>query len=354
LIFTVESNLSSNLSKNLTKIDTSLQAGLFKTLDIESTTNNIDATTASIHGKVDEIISTLRHSDVKTELSTISAQSLKAEDVVDSIATTSAATYHRIEEMTSQLQNLKSTDTAASVSFIHQQMPLISAAVSRVDARSASHSEGVESLTRVIEQRFAQMFQLLNANSSLPGGTINEVNRLASRIVEKPSLHQELCDFTFNNLTSAKLCSCIRRSRKRYKQLQSPLLGFFYRKQLSSNHSESCPFFNRHDTETSYGIILGSWRTFLGRTIEFAFHQQVGACGGFAGMKVNIRSIYRPDSPALALLHKFSFKHLPACPKGVLHKLQHLYRSGQASPYDVDGDGRNALFVCWLSNPSKY
>jgi len=280
---------------------------------------------------------------------------------VDSIATTSAATYHRIEEMTSQLQNLKSADTAASVSFIHEQMPLISATVSRVDARSASHSEGVEFLTQVIEQRFAvaeqhfaHMFQLLKANTSLPGGTINEANRLASRIVEKPSLHQELCNFTFNKLSSTKICSCTRRSRRKYKQLQSPLIGFFYRKQLSSNHSESCPFFTKHDIESSYGMILGSWRTFLGRTIELAFHKQVGACGGFAGMRVNIRSIYRPDSPAFALLHKLSFGNpIPACPKDTLHKLQHLYRSGQASPYDVDGYGCNVLFVCWQSNSSK-
>jgi len=289
-----------------------------------------------------------RHDNIEQTLNALLAHSRKNETVLQSIETANASTHNRVDQVGTQLQRLQEVTLYTPTSMINNELPPAYTTITQLSNRSGSQADEISALTKLIEMSFSETFQEMANNRSSLGDTLSPANMLATMIIQKPSIHRAICSQTLEQSARMGLCKCRRRPWKKRQQRQLGFLSLFGEEQDISSHSRSCQFFNKSNKESLYGVRIGNLKSFLTTTVEIAFQHKAGAGGAAISLKMSIRSIFRPRSPTFSLLSKYfdtARREIPVEPSSVLKEIRRLYTSGQASPYDTDEVGRNALFV---------
>ncbi|KAL9062250.1 MAG: hypothetical protein Q9157_009091 [Trypethelium eluteriae] len=208
--------------------------------------------------------------------------------------------------------------------------------------------------------------------------TVGSIEHLRRAIVYKPELHQMLCDesrrferliemgqgdFQFNNSRRPK-CRCRQHSRRVVQRYSVGPLRFFQEAVMSATHYPTCPLHFLFEKMRVWGATV-SFNWLLSTTVDIAFQSIRGAGGRALSPYVKYRATVPYDSPAFALVHHDWFgsnlrgdglirsRRLAEAAGYVMDlgdlenrlndlpdRLVQLFRSGEASPDDVNPTGR--------------
>ena len=118
----------------------------------------------------------------------------------------------------------------------------------------------------------------------------------------------------------------------------------------SSSHHESCPYYLNTEWSNRIGIDTRMFNTVLSRVVDGTFSISFGARGVSISPSLSLRHIFRPNSPAFLLLSSvgrggIGERPFERSPEDLRAEFRRLFHSREASPFDVDQEGRTLLNV---------
>lgn len=152
-------------------------------------------------------------------------------------------------------------------------------------------------------------------------------------------------------------CSCKLKPESSFFQMASNSKWRFTFEVGSFSHHRTCPCFARSARTTVAKLRMGGCWALLAGAIEASIAITRGAGGLSIGPNLRCAHVVPYDSPAFRLIQSIErrtlsfdliLRHiwqLDTLLESSIYQLQHLFRAGKASPYDVDLDGNTLLHV---------
>lgn len=154
--------------------------------------------------------------------------------------------------------------------------------------------------------------------------------------------------------TLSTQCMCRKRKTKIINEVNRGGLRIFMETQESASHHQSCRYYLNTERSTRIGVSTRVFSTLLARAVNGSFSATFGGGGFSINPSLNLRYIFRPDSPAFKLLDTIPKKLVDVhssviCTEDLRAELHRLFQTRQASPFDVDHKGRTLLHVDYPS-----
>jgi len=278
-------------------------------------------------------------------LTRIESLSLRNSCLIESAANT---THAKLNQPQSQIGNLHGDfqPRSSNLSTLALSGPPVSTLLSEVSqqiaSQSAEQSQSLAALTSMMQCNFVELHkalaqkQALSSHDYAPLGLPSYLNQ---------GVYVPLLDF---QAQASPQGLCRQHQRKRRRLVHLGLVELVREELGGGSHTQSCPLCNSASTEISYLIKIRPWKMLLKRTMEAAFIWQNAHGYSSICTRLNIRSFTNPESPALRLLNICGFRAFlgeDLEPEPIMCELKKFYGDRQASPFDVNDNGFNALRV---------
>ena len=134
------------------------------------------------------------------------------------------------------------------------------------------------------------------------------------------------------------------------------VLGATFGSQSIQTHRRGCPREEDEDTKIFFDVSLIS--RLVNKAVHLSFSLQYGAGGMSVSPSFTLRGMRRRNSPVFALLKTLNEVGLETAERfirmgEVLPRIKLLVQNGQASPHEVDENGRTVFDVCYSSSTPK-
>ncbi|KAF2093713.1 hypothetical protein NA57DRAFT_81215 [Rhizodiscina lignyota] len=276
------------------------------------------------------------------------------EITVTAVANTGSSTMKDVNHIKQTVSSIEHVITNDIVSNLHttkdfrQQFELLQDAVMRVTPQMSE-------MTEQLLKRFAE-------NSTKDKATEQDMQLT---LIPRPAILQPAVDSTSTLDNSLSLrqnslqndfiaksisprCSCRKWKTKMVNEIRRGPLRIFRETIASSSHHESCPYHLNTERVTRIGVDARIFSILLSRVVEGSFSVAFGAWSFSIIPSLSLRYVFRPDSPAFQLLkglgeHGNKGRTFEMSHEDLRAEIQRLFHSRQASPFDVDQNGRTLL-----------
>jgi hypothetical protein len=260
------------------------------------------------------------------------------ETVVTTIVSTSSSTATQVNHIQQTVSSIESV--------MNDDITSILQATADVRQRFESLQDAVVRVVPETEQIFKRFVETYKRNENTIEGDTQLVCVSGSAAIESLSSQPD----RVTAISTPSRCLCRKWNRKRVKDVNSGPVRIFRETLSSASHHESCPYYT--DTARTVRIGFGTriLNPLLSRLMEGTFTATFGAGGVSIYPSLNLRSVYRPNSPAFKLLDdlgndKYPTDTMKMSPDVLRAEFRRLFQNHEASPFDVDEEGRTLIHV---------
>jgi hypothetical protein len=276
-------------------------------------------------------VSAVHREQTSTLLHTVSTNNLMTSEIL------SAST--RLEDNLSNL-SISSARTHTEILAIKQE-------AGSANTSLVSVGQKLDSLCQEVDAMRCMTYKLVS-KPSLLSSFCDETERIQSLLEAQASFkHDE-----HNANTLPRRCNCRKRTEKISHQRLIGPIRLFKDQTLLSRHSKHCPCYIDDEETKTFGLQVSTFSRLLSGIVQLKFELTTGSGRFTLGHPLIFRAVVPCDSPAFNLVDSISYfsKDVDNCIALLSTKLRKLYRNREASPYDVDPNGRTLFHVRILSS----